>query len=488
MTLSNPLAITYGDLTVGGGSSTYLIDGTHIVDKSFTSIRVVFTVVVKASSHSGLKSSADALELAFSKRDQNFTIALGGGEWEYTFGSTVLNTTASAQKTGNPATDIGFSRGYTCSIEGQLPATDHDGLRELSSAVTITPSRQKSVSITGQYTALQGSTALEAYQDGADGEATTILQIVDDQATWELVNENYSLDRTRQTCSFTRQYLQLLADQSQNGRDDQWIRDHTIVFTDVSVTTGDSLQDIRRLRRVVANFGCAVDVDEADSVSATWEDRARDHIKQLFQDEFDPEVFAIENLRVTFDETSSRISAEVVFLYQPNGEGEGPIEVMQSLAYREQRVVDATPLHTGGEFDAVVDPGFAIKERIWTRTVTVRGEETPKSRIGEQARGDKVDPMEDRFLGVIGVDTRNSGGVQPSGWNIVANSSQATPQWVGDPRLGEQMLITVLTETVVERFHQARSGGGGGPGTPGAGGAGGASGTWWGEGWPIFQF
>ena len=93
MALDNPFSITYGSRTIGGTSDTYLLHGPYILDKSFSTLRVVFDCVVTASTHASLKSAADNVETDFSKRDQSLVITLGSGNtFTYTHGSTLLNS------------------------------------------------------------------------------------------------------------------------------------------------------------------------------------------------------------------------------------------------------------------------------------------------------------------------------------------------------------------------------------------------------------
>ena len=156
MALTNPFTITYGSRAIGGSSDTYLLHGPYVIDKSFNSLRVVFDVVVTAGSYSALKTAADNVETDFRKRDQNLVISLSGSTWTYTSGSTILNTSASLSKSGDSETDRGFSRAYTCVVEGELPADDADpvtGLRDIDIQVDFESGRQKIVTMQGVYTA-----------------------------------------------------------------------------------------------------------------------------------------------------------------------------------------------------------------------------------------------------------------------------------------------------------------------------------------------
>lgn len=468
MPITNPWSITYGDVTVGGESASFQINGPYSISKTFTTVQLSFTVIVVAEDYESLQARSDELETAFSKRDQSFSIDLDGSTWTYTFGTDALNTTATISKPGTAEVDRGVARAYTCTIDAELPANDQDGLRDLRVRVNYTPSRQRIVTMTGTYTAQSGGTATNAYLDGFDAEATTILSALDGSATFELGPESHEQDRNNHVCSFSREYVELLEDQLQGTRDANQIRDHRIAFTELFSSPGDSRAGVYRLRRVLADFSCAIDIEQTTDVKGTYDSSVKEHLKQLFQSNFDPQVFAIEDERITYDETSKRLNAAVTFLYQKDG-GNPVVEVSQSLSYREARNIDYTPVHGGGELDMYADNGWATVQRVWERTVVAIGDERPAFRI---AGNPNFLTAEDFSQGVAGASDvlSSSGGVNASGWNVISNESKVMDNYIGDPS-ETQMKLFVLTETVVEQYSKKPdvSGGRGGPVSGGVG-------------------
>ena len=458
MTVSNPFSITYGGLTVGGSSSSVLLTAPYVVEKSYGGFRLTFEILCIATSSSGLQSICESVEDGFRLRDQNLTIAMGGASWSYTQGTDLLNVVCSLKKSGDREKDRGVSRAYVVTIDAEIPADDRNGLRDFSVGVSWTPSRQQVVTFDGTYTGTSGSTAVANYASECDGEADTILAAIDGGATWELVDESYSRDRNTHTLTFHRQYVQLLADQTAAALDDPAIRDHRISFSDLSQHPGDSREGIYRMRRVTGTYECAVDVEVGTDLKDTFESLVRDHVKALFESTFSPRVFAVESLAVSYNETSKRISASFGFLYQKSEGGDNIAEIVQSVAYRESRQIDYTPVHMQDEFSANADPGWAVRERIWTRTVVVIGEESPRSRIGTKTSqgqgGGQAGEFGERIGGIIGVDDRLDEKVQEDGWNIVANTSEVSHSWIGDASFGQQVQLTRLSETVVERYHK----------------------------------
>jgi len=464
MAINNPIEITYGTQAIGGTSDVYQIVGPYILDKSYDSIRLVVDVVVVAEDLAGLQSSSETLEQEFRKRladGDTLEIDLDGNAWTYTVGETMLRARASIAKSGNIDLDRGASRGYTITIEGELPADDTTdaGLRDIEVLVDFESGRQRVVSMRGTYTATSAGDAKARYEADADNRCNDYLDVIDSGATFELVDESFTLDReggatpAPHVLNFTRQYVELLVNQTQAALDDGQIRDHRVTFTNVNQYPGDATEEVTRLQRVIGNYDCAVDIDETTDLESVYRNKIKGHVRQLFQSNFQPTVFGVEEERVSYDETAKRISITLQFIFQPSG-GESLVEVSQSVAFRETRSIDYTPTHSGDELAAFADVGFGVLERIWNRTAIGIGAEAPKLRIRERARPDgPIGRLDGTILGQKGPDQRDTTKVEQYGWNVVASTSQVTPRVLGDPAGQEFITVTVLTESVTERYN-----------------------------------
>ena len=481
--VKNPFSITYGtseedQIKVGGDVAKYQLLGPYVIDKSFDTFRLVFDVVVVASSYEELHEFSDELELSFIRRDETLVIDIDGNKWTYTAGTDpageydLLNVRSSISKSGDPLTDRGFSRVYTVVITSDQPAepATGSGLREFEVNVDYESSRQRVVTMRGMYTKKGKVSASAQYSASfgggkGSGEAYTILTgIGGASTTWELVDENFSRDRTDATCTFQQQYVELLEDQGL-VRDDNKIKDHKIVFTDLSQFPGDALEDVYRLRRVLGTFDCAANIDVETDLDTIFTETVKPTIVRLFDTNFSPEIFTIEDMRNAFDETNKRISVTFQFLYVKANEGEDIIEISQSVAFRETRHIDFTPIHsTENPLGTYVDQGWNTLERIWNRTAIVKGGASPKIRISgtamfgelwdeDHTAASQPEPPDD--------PKRKGKGpkVTPKGWNIMQNTSQVSDQWIGDPDFkeeagtkGKPFKVSVLTETVVERW------------------------------------
>lgn len=473
MSVQSPWSIKYGDREVGGSSSTYQLHEPYLLEKDYARLRLTFNVAVIATDNSSdLQQLCDDLETDFRKRDLDLEINLSGSKWTYEFENTILNTQSEIGKAGDRESDGGAARVYTIVIQGDLPAddTERPGLRDLEVLVEREPSRQRIVTMRGVYTSVDGTLARAQYEaefgNESGGEAQTILDGLNGDTEWELVEETGTSDRNDHIFTFFQQYVELIEEQSAGTLNDPAIRDHTIFFTELATHPGDSLENIHRLRRVVGSYDCAVDIDSSTDPRDVYSNKIESHIKELIRSQFQPKILAIEDLQIAVDETHNRISARIQFVYQPK-EGGVVIEVTRSLTYREGRRPDRTPVHSAGELDAYIDVGFATVERVWTRVVRVVGDEFPKFRIAAKPGEGPAGAFSSAIVGAK--DSLSvPDGVPDSGWVLMSNVSQVTDEYLGDPISGEQIKLSTLVETVTEEYVSKPEGAtGGGAGAPG---------------------
>ena len=474
--VTDPLTITYGDITIGGDSS-YRLNGPYVIDRSYENFRLVVPVVVLASDLDDLWSKCDALETKFSRPlapQTPLVIRMGTSEWEYTIGSEMLSAEASILKTGDPATDRGNSRGYTITIVGDLPAdTGGGGLRELQVSADADASGLWSVTFRGFYSSTDATDALSNYKNQFDGVANSYLSTIASTSeygsiAWELVHENFELpyERRRSTdprlahVQFFRQYQQVFSNQS-STKNDSRIADHRVTFALMHSGVGDSREDVQRLQRVTCNYDAAIVGYESEDPHEIAEDVVKPHIVDLFQSEFSPSTYGLEDFRLSFSPSQNRIGVQATFVFTTSGNN--ILELSWSCAYREQRNVDYTYLHDNNTLAAVANAGFDVIERVWTRTMMIEGGYAPTSRIWRNGAGDEPfnDSLPDNAGAgedLSGPDGRGLNELQAEGWNIISNNSQVTPKYIGVTDEGEQVLVTVVQDVIVERYTEKGSG------------------------------
>lgn len=475
MAVNDLFTVTYGGFTVGGASDTYLLSGVQGVEITHDSFRFTFGVQVMATTPALMQANSDALEFAFSNRlteGSTLVIDIDGTPWTYTHGSTILNTEAAISKPGNLETDTSRSRFYVITITGELPPKVGGGLRDIRADVQIEATKQAIVSIAGVYTATGSGDALANYTANADAECATLLVAVSN-GTFELVDENYQIDRHKDSggdsapnlLSFTRTYTELLANQSTGVLDDPDIVDHRLTFQLNVASPGDARSDGSRLQEASAQFDCAVNKNRTTDLLTIIAEKIRPYVVSEFTREFPAVAFAVQNERSTTDRTNNRISVNFVFIFQSATSGGGLLTSSQAVEYREIRQIDYTPTHSDDELAMHADPGFVTLLRIWSRTIQSLDPQPPRRRITERTSGG--DPFTDPIGGESGVDNRDGTQINPDGWNIIDSSSQASETIFGLDIDEDSFRIYTLTEVVTEQFHRRPTGRSSDPVDPG---------------------
>jgi hypothetical protein len=475
---ANPLTITWKGTSVGGATD-YQLDGPYTIEKSYDRFLMVFDVVVVASDYEDLHQKSDALEALFSNRlagDEALVIDIDGTAWTYTSGQTIFDAVPTITKSGDPQLDYGLTRTYTVKIEGQLPDDSGGGLREFQVLVAKDNTRRRTVTMQGQYFASSAGDATSRYLSNFDAEASTYLTFVDSSAAWELVDESYTIDRQPgddalprpHRCNFSRQYLEIIDEQALGQVDDPAIVDHRVTFTDIATWPLDSSEDAQRLRQVYAQFDCGVDVTVTKDLAGTYAAKVRPLLSERFASIYQPQQFAVEEQRVSYDRTNNRIAASLIFTYQASNATE-LVEVSETVTYEEDRNIEYTKPHNGDELAAYADPGTASVLRIWDRVAVAIGQQSPNWRISNPggAQGGVISDWTQATAGVQGPDTRDATQIQESGWNVIKNRSSVTPQFIGDKEGAQRIEVSVLTEQIIERFHRKPTNGTSAGGTTG---------------------
>ena len=461
MALTNTVTITWGGVAYGGASASRQIDGAYIMDKAYDHMRLTFNVMLVSSTAAGRQTLAEALEVNFRKRNQTLIVNVGGTSFTFEEGDDYLNSTSSCTKSGQSQTDRGASVSYTCVVEADMPSsTPTSGLVTLESNVDFEVGRQEVLTLSGTYSATSAEVAVEGSakkasenylaSSGALAEQTTFLASrTVDAADFEMVDEQYTYDRLDTVCQWSRQYIQVLANQVEGTLQDTAIKDHKMTFTETAQHPGDSMASIYRTRRVVGTYDCAIDITVGTDLQSVFDSKVLPHVKALFQSAFEPELWAVEDHRISYDETTKRLSCSIQFLYQKSG-GSEIIEVQQTAAYREIRNIDETPIHLASEFVKYLDVGWATLERVTNRTVTAIGDMEPSRRIGLTPVAGIAGDLKFRD------EDKPKPDVQKAGWNLINSTSQVTDQWLGDPD-ETQIKVSILVETIVERYNESPS-------------------------------
>jgi hypothetical protein len=429
------LSITYGGLTIGTG--VYEVHGLTALALSFDGIQYTFDVLVSADSDAAFGSAIDALETALRKRDQNLLISANGQSWgDYQSGVNALNTSAAINKAGDIDADTGRSRVYSVTFSAGHAADDLNGLRSINTDLGYAPSRQKLVTITGEYTALNGDLARKNYDDHVSTWVSNILTYVDNAATFELQGEEVTWDRNNHVLTFSQVWGQVIHDQVSGTLDDPRIVSHRCVFTRTSAYPGDASCDANRPETILAEYSAFVNIEEMDNqlgdLDDLWESTIYPWMREQVTETWDIKGLAATVRTRQFDPSSARFTSQVTFMAYM--EGSDVIESTRNETYEDTRQIDYTPVWNDDELAAYADQAFLVRMRYTTVTETKFGTHTARPLL-------------------------TPGNVLAEGWNKLSGRHSAAPLCIGEG--DDQVQVTTLSEIISERFTRTPGGYGG---------------------------
>lgn len=245
--MSRDYKIIYGAFQVGGLLGRQ-IDGEvrRTLDNNFETTVMEFDFITGGTDAASFATECLACENAFRipRQDLVFTQGLSTIESLKQSDNTGLDCIPSITKTGDPA-DTGLSIKYHVRLEFGRPAdnTSTSGRRFSTITIDYAPTRQRTVTLDGMFTALSANGAIEQYFSAIAAFASTALTAIDANATWEKIREpKVDQNISDKFCNFTVVYKEILANQGPNTLDQTELID-PIMLIDVERFSWDSSDD-----------------------------------------------------------------------------------------------------------------------------------------------------------------------------------------------------------------------------------------------------
>lgn len=214
--------IDYGAVSIGGASTEYLLHEVHRKEIDSERVRLEFSCVVRGVDQGHYVGLVQQLEREFGTPYQDLSIRLG--ESTAFAGKQGSNTLLDAQprivKPGEK-TDTGLSCTYRLYVEAGLPAdwnTESSGLRRKLVRIAYTPSRRRTITISGEYTAVDGSDASAVYAARIEALASSVISA--ESGTFELSEESEEQTTNTKVVRFTRVYSEIIHSQAGASTDD----------------------------------------------------------------------------------------------------------------------------------------------------------------------------------------------------------------------------------------------------------------------------
>jgi hypothetical protein len=494
MPITRELSVTYAGVTLGGSSARQIEGYTIVGPKEYERAAVEISFVTAGhASESAFVTECQTLEAAFRTPRGDFVLTLGSTtllSLKHT-DNTGFDCEPSIIKAGDPA-DTGRSRHYTVRFEFGLPADNVGTSFRRDSTVTVeyAPSRKRTVTIQGTYTANSSdgtTTAYAQYNAQIATYAAVVLAVVDASATWELVSEPQTTrNETNKVCTFVVVYKEILFNQSASGLDDSDIIDPSVIITANASAPGDSMaggvnigasgargvsaggagigpsnstsptvfetnlgggpvgQTVTQQRPILTTlvFSCFFNrstITSLASMKAKWANNLRGYLINV-AGQVTTGALVLLDEKPSFDPHERKMSATMEFITYTSNVFEVTITLTDHMTYN----LIEKPVWSGDPYERYEYQGPPIKQRIVT--------EEYKKKV------DSADPYSEiqKLQGNVG-DKLISAIMNDSQWALVSRKPTLPVKLQGLPGSSTALIAEIHLETVAERRNRKRA-------------------------------
>lgn len=275
--------------------------------------------------------------------------------------------------------ETGRLRIYRFRVVTQTPANLSGDAGRFAARVrtSYTGARQRTVQITGSYTAIDPNGALATYQaaiysalsgTGATvgGFAGTQLTAINAAAVWELINEDHDADDEDTEIGFTVVFRELVADQSGAGRDHVDLVDDRLTVSRRRVGGESSLELGGAYPLVTVEVGYSCEYKGSENLSTAYSTVVRPHLLEQVSELFGLAGWAVVGDVPSLDPTTSRIACTLTLLARDGG-SLIEADVVTSVSMRDPVAIAET--WSDGPLDAYVlsAPGREVMTIVTSR-------------------------------------------------------------------------------------------------------------------------
>lgn len=441
--VTRELSITYGSTTVGGTTDRYLDGYTHVT-RGYETASVEFSFIVTQATEALFAAECLAIEAAFRTPYLALTV---------TQGSSTLLSLSHSGSTGFDAqpeivkaediADTGRTRRYTVRITFGCPAdgSGMDGRRESRVDVSYSPSRRRTVTMTGTWTAIGGTTAHEKYEAKVDTWADAVLTAL--TGTYDLAEESFEFSTNDKTADFRRVYEEIIRSQGGASVDDTAIVRQSLVISRRQSAPGDYDQPpVNRVIVMDVRYSAHIDKTVTTDLPGKWAS-IRGWVVEQVRTVLSGGALAVIAEAPEYDGDENRISATMTC------EGVGSGDVLEStLSVEDSDDLGQifTPVWSGDPFACYLFQGPRVLLRTIHWTLLCYGT-LPLARARDYARMAEArysePPMADpggkaRWIGV----SRSSGiaprrrGIEPDSYDTTEISVTVIRRWRSLPEGG----------------------------------------------------
>lgn len=359
--------INYGGYVVGGDQTAKVLNEIMVVEQDYEKGVLEFVFTVEQDTEALFAAECAAAEAAFRKPRQATTVVLGTQtlvSWSQT-SNTGMNAFPRIVKWGAKG-DSGRARWYRIRIECQLPADNisTSGRRYSFVNVAYSPSRRRTVAISGTYTALTSNSARTQYEAVFDAYATSVLGTLG--GTYKKLEEPEGrADDANKLMDFSNTYEEIIY--TQIGSGDTSLRGEQFAVTRHKISPGDSPDGSTPIERLVTMTGVYdvfIDNTLSTDIPGKW-DTIRAKIVTEAQAYLQGGVVVVTEESVTFDPVNNHLHATLTLL---GSTGKGVVEYTFTT---EDFIVDGNvlvPVLSGVPLMKYKYSGPGTWQRVFTQT------------------------------------------------------------------------------------------------------------------------
>lgn len=270
-TVDRELSVEYGDLTIGGTSTEYLLTDVHTIRAGFVTTAVEFTFVIQSGS-GGLDQLVEDVEANFTTPDQDLVIRQGSNTLLSLKQSdnTGLDAMPAIVKRGDVA-DTGTTRLYVVRIELGRPGNRAgvEGLRQNTVTVSYDPSRRRHVTIAGEFTAFKTTAARAQYEAKIDALCNAALSAL--TGTFELALETALSTVNDKSATFSRTYDEVIFNQGGGGVANATIVRQLLTVSKRQDRTAPQSPDAQTWTTSQVTYDCWIDKTVTQDLPGQWD-------------------------------------------------------------------------------------------------------------------------------------------------------------------------------------------------------------------------
>ena len=441
------LEITYGAY-VAGGVTGQRIDGFHQVSVGVETSEVRFTLFIVGSSRTDFVQKCKAAEVAFRTPNKDLVVRLGSStlvEWRHGR-NTGFDAVPEIVKPGVVG-DSALSREYRITIRAGMPAdkgTTAPGARRISMDIAYAPSRVRTVTFEGVFTALGSSSAREMYE--AQIAAAVSARLTAIGGTYEVVEEELDVNTFDKLAEFRRVYRELIFSQAGSSPDDSSLVGQQIRLNK-RIEHAQGSRDVSELATVDAEYSVFVDKTSSTDLEGKYADPIRDWLIARMAELLTGNQYGVTREDVRYDREANAISVTMSI----TGTDGGGNEVGYQLTY-EDDVNEGTvlpPAWNGDPFARHIYQGPAAYLRRVSVTRTV---------IGTPGLADESQLVREVLDDARGAPTFFPAGGGPQSWDGVKFKTSTRRRDIGYDS-GQVLTVTdVIATAVMEGYNPVQSG------------------------------